>query len=136
MYTTVKSSRNNCRSIYILTHRRLQHEFFSSMDKLYDLCSLHLLLLPPSFPVSPPFDRLLYHPHPSCLPHGVVAVAAASVVGCSVYVEIAETTTVVSEDQVNCLGATDPNRLDCRHYSRAVAGDAEGHPVAAHDFAL
>lgn len=51
----------------------------------------------------------------------------------SVYVEIAETTTVAFEDQVNCLGATDPNRLDCRHYSRV--GDAEGHP-AARDSAL
>lgn len=113
--------------------RRLQHEFFSSTDKLYDLCFLHLLLHPPSFLVNLPSDHLLYHPHPSCLLHDVVVVAAAFVVGCSVYVETAETMTVAFEDQVNCLDAIDPNRLDCRHYSRA--GDAEGHPVAAHDSA-
>lgn len=85
--------------------------------------------------MSHPSDHLLCRPHPSCLPHGaVVAVAAASVVDRSVYVEIVETRTVASEDQANCLGATDPNRLDCRHYSHA--GDAEGHPAAAHDSAL
>lgn len=81
-----------------------------------------------------PFDHLLYHPHPSCLPHGAVVAAAASVVDRSVYVGIVETTTVASEDQANCLGATDPNRLDCRHYSRV--GDAEGHLAAVHDSAL
>lgn len=102
---------------------------------MYDLYFLHLLPPPPSFPASHPSDYLLYRPDPSCLPHGaVVAAAAAFVVDHSVYVEIAETTTVAFEDQVNCLGATDPNRLDCTHYSRA--GDAEGHPAAAHDSAL
>lgn len=64
----------------------------------------------------------------------MAAAAAASVVDHSVYVEIAETTTVAFEDQVNCLDATDPNRRDCRHYSRA--GDAEGRPAVAHDSAL
>lgn len=105
------------------------------MDKSYDLYSRHRHLLPPSFLVSPPSDHLLYHPHPSCLQHGaVVAVAAAFAAGRSVYVAIAETTTAAFEDQANCLDAIDSNRLDCRHYSRA--GDAEGHPAAAHDSAL
>lgn len=85
--------------------------------------------------MSHPSDHLLCRPRPSCLPHGAdVAVAAASVADRSVCVEIVETTTVASEDQANCLDAADPNRPDCRHYSRA--GDAEGHPAAAHDSAL
>lgn len=104
------------------------------MDKLYDLCSLHLLPPPPSFPASPPFDHLLYHPHPSYLPHGAVVAAAVSVVGHFVYAEIAETRAVASADQVNYLGAIDPNRLDYKHYSHV--GDAEGRPAAVHDSAL
>lgn len=128
--------KNNNKFINIETHRLLRREPSSSRDKSGDLCFHRLPLLRPSCPVSPPSDHPLHRLRLNYLPHGVVVTAAELGAGRSVYVEIAETMFVVSEDQVNYLGVIDSNRPDCRHCSRVAADDAEERPAVAHDFAL
>lgn len=87
--------------------------------------------------MNPPDHLLTCHLDPSCRPHDAVVVAVAgSAVGHPVYVEIAETMTVASEDRANYLGATDPSRPDCKHCSHVVVDDAEGYPAVARDSAL